>query len=160
LIHQAQLDGPHRWLETRRWNLRRPVAAAIPRSRGGLIIASGTDILTWDEEGAPVPFAQIDSGAQLLAINDAKCDCRGRLWAGTLTRDFRPGAAALFRIDPDGSVNKVLEGMTLANGLDWSPDGSTFFLIDSLIGCLDGFDFNEVRGTIDNRRRIVTFARG
>ena len=36
LIHEARSTGPNSWHETRHWALNRPIAAAVPRSAGGL----------------------------------------------------------------------------------------------------------------------------
>ena len=64
-------------------------------------------------------------------FNDGACDPAGRFWAGTVTVDVRPGAGALYRLDPDCSVSLVLDGVTESNGLAWSLDGGTFYFIDS-----------------------------
>jgi len=50
----------------------------------------------------------------------------------------------------------MLENVGLSHGLDWSPDESTFYYIDSPTRSVDAFDYNSVRGTITNRRTIVT----
>jgi len=165
IIREAKSDGAAGWRETRRWELHRPLAAAIPRLKGGLVLAAGMDILTFDENAASVeegikPFAHIDVDSHLLRINDAKCDAKGRLWAGTLSSDFKPGAAALYRIDPDGTAAPMIDGMTLANGLDWSPDSATFYFVESFTREVLAFDFDLEAGSISNRRTFVTFTNG
>jgi sugar lactone lactonase YvrE len=159
-VHETIVDQSGYWFEVRRHALGRPIAAVVPRSNGGLLVASGTEIYTWDEDSDLAPFTALTGEAPALRINDAKCDRQGRLWAGTLHRDFLPDAAALHRVDPDGTVHTVLEGVTLANGLDWSPDGSTFYFVDSARASVDRFDFKATQGTISNRRRLIEFARG
>jgi sugar lactone lactonase YvrE len=160
LVHEARADGKGGWTETRSFTLDAPIAATIPRSRGGLVLAAGIDVLLMDDRGQVTPLARLDVDALRFRFNDAKCDGAGRLWAGTLSRDFAAGAAALYRIDPDGAITTALEGLTLANGLDWSPDGSTFYLVDSLTRSLDAFDFDIASGSLSNRRRIVTLPFG
>jgi sugar lactone lactonase YvrE len=66
-----------------------------------------------------------------VRFNDGACDRLGRFWAGTVAHDVRPGAGALYRLDPDGTITTVLEGVTESNGLGWSPDGDIFYYIDS-----------------------------
>jgi len=159
VVHEAKPDGHPGWRETRRWELHRHLAAAIPRARGGLIVAAGTEVLGLDESGALTPFAAIAADPALIRMNDAKCDPRGRLWVSTLSTEFRP-VATLYRIDPDGKVTAVLDGLALANGLDWSPDGTRFYLIDTLTAGIDVFDFDADSGTIAKRRTLVKIERG
>jgi sugar lactone lactonase YvrE len=160
VVHEARANGKGGWTETRRIELGVPIAATIPRSRGGFVLPAGTDVLLVDEAGQVTPLARLDVDAQRFRFNDAKCDAAGRLWAGTLSRDFEAGAAALYRIESNGAITTALEGLTLANGLDWSPDGSTFYLVDSLTRCLDAFDFDIASGSLGNRRTIVTLPFG
>jgi sugar lactone lactonase YvrE len=160
VVHEARADGKGGWSETRRWPFDAPIAATIPRSRGGLVLPAGTDVLLMDEHGQVTPLARLDVDAGRFRFNDAKCDAAGRLWAGTLSRDFEAGAAALYRIDPDGAMTTALEGLTLANGLDWSPDGSSFYLVDSLTRSLDAFDFDIASGRLSNRRTVLTLPFG
>jgi sugar lactone lactonase YvrE len=161
-VYAAQENGAGTWRQIRSWQAGSQVSAVLPRVRGGLVVAGGLDIRTLDEQGdaAPVVLARLDGDPARERINDAKCDPRGRLWAGTLTSDFTPGASALYRIDPDGAVTRMLERVTLGNGLDWSPDGTVFYFIDSLTLGVDAFDFDVERGTIANRRTVVTIERG
>jgi sugar lactone lactonase YvrE len=152
--------GASGWRETRRWNLNRAIAASIPRARGGLVVPGGMEVFLMDDAGTLTSFARIENESPLARINDAKCDARGRLWVGTLTSNFEPGGAALYRIDPNGSVTAAVRNVTLANGLDWSPDGKTFYFVDSFTRSVDAFDFDLDSGAIDNRRTIVSLSQG
>jgi sugar lactone lactonase YvrE len=66
-----------------------------------------------------------------VRFNDGACDPVGRFWAGTVADDVRPGGGALYRLDPDGTITTVLEGVTESNGLGWSPDGTILYYVDS-----------------------------
>jgi sugar lactone lactonase YvrE len=68
--------------------------------------------------------------------------------------DKRPGAAALYRLDPDGSVHVVLERITVSNGLDWSPDGSRAYYTDTDTHRVDVFDYDTATG-LTGRRPFV-----
>jgi len=50
----------------------------------------------------------------------------------------------------------MLEPVSLSNGLDWSPDGATFYYIDSAKNSVDAFDFDATLGSISGRRTVVT----
>jgi sugar lactone lactonase YvrE len=155
LVHEARPGTQGGLREGQRWNLGRVTGAAIPRVKGGLVVVAGTEVLTLNEAGDVSVFARIDADPKIVKLNDAKCDPQGRLWTGTYAHDFRPGASALYRIDPDGTVTTMLEDVGLSNGMDWSPDGGTFYYIDSFTASVDAFDFDAARGTISRRRKIV-----
>jgi sugar lactone lactonase YvrE len=81
-------------------------------------------------------------------MNDAKCDASGRLWAGSTTYSQTRGAGALHVWDGTGSSRVVLEGLTLPNGLGWSPDGTVMYLAESIHGTLYRAAFDLEDGTI------------
>jgi sugar lactone lactonase YvrE len=64
-------------------------------------------------------------------MNDAKCDPRGRMWAGSTALDFRAGAGALHRWDGREASMIMTDGLTLPNGMGWSPDSRLMYLADS-----------------------------
>lgn len=159
IIHEAKPAKSGGWQETRRWELRRHVAAAIPRASGGLVVASRTELFFLDDNGSLTPFVSLDIDPRRFLLNDAKCDAQGRLWIGAFSTEFLPNAA-LYRVDPDGTVTTALRGLALTNGLDWSPDGSRFYLIDTLTTTIDVFDVDVIQGTIHNRQSIARLERG
>lgn len=159
VIHEAMGNPTRGWHERRRWTLNRPLAAAIPRTAGGLVVAGGTQILTLTDEGILHPFSSLDVNPNVIRINEAKCDAAGHLWVGTLSLEFRPDAA-LYRITPEGSVTCLLERVSLANGFDWSPDHSRFYFIDSLKMSVDELDCDLTRGSLCNRRLLIAIDAG
>ena len=64
-----------------------------------------------------------------LAVNDG-CDAAGRCWAGSLADDRRVGGGALHLLDRNSATRSVLDGLTIPNGIGWSLDGSTMYLVD------------------------------
>jgi sugar lactone lactonase YvrE len=64
-------------------------------------------------------------------FNDGKCDPWGRFWAGTMAYDFAAGAGSLWRVNADFSCVRQRQGLTISNGLAWSQDRGTLYLIDS-----------------------------
>jgi sugar lactone lactonase YvrE len=64
-------------------------------------------------------------------FNDGKCDPWGHFWAGTMAYDFEPLAGALWRLDGDKGITRQRSQLTISNGLAWSHDRGTLYLIDS-----------------------------
>jgi sugar lactone lactonase YvrE len=86
-------------------------------------------------------------------LNDGKCDAQGRFWIGSISSE--PGQAALYRYDPDGSLQVMETGLTISNGLGWSPDGATFYMTDSAKQKIYAYRFNAKSGAIADRRILV-----
>jgi len=83
-------------------------------------------------------------------FNDGRCDSQGRFWVGSMSTT--PGNSNLYRYDPDGSLTVMETDLTIANGMGWSPDETTFYLTDSAKKSIYAYDFDLERGTISNRR--------
>jgi len=104
-------------------------AVAPVEADEGWILAAGRGFVHLSPDGALRPIVEV---APLgTRMNDGACDPQGRLWAGTLADDFRPGAGALYRLDHAGRSELMLDDLTISNGLGWSPDGSTLYLADT-----------------------------
>jgi sugar lactone lactonase YvrE len=61
----------------------------------------------------------------------------------------------VYRLDPDLAVTKLLDGVTISNGLAWTADGATMYYIDSPTQGVDAFDYDAATGRLANRRRVV-----
>ena len=89
-------------------------------------------------------------------MNDGACDPQGRFWGGTLADDHHEGGGALYRLERDGRVEQMLDGLTISNGMGWSPDGRTMYLVDSGPRVIHAFAFDGDRGTISAGRILAT----
>jgi sugar lactone lactonase YvrE len=157
-IHELRQEGDG-WAAGASWDMPGPPGAVVPRREGGLLAMVGDAFCVMDSDGALEPFARVDMGGVPTRFNDCKVDPRGRLLAGTMVLDLsQPGE--LVRLDPDGTVTTLLDGITLSNGLDWSPDGGTLYFTDTPTLGIDAFDYDLDAGTISNRRRVATIPRG
>lgn len=92
--------------------------------------------------------------------NDGKCDAFGRLWIGTMDKDCTPYKAAFFCVEPNGESRKILDSVTISNGVIWSPDGKKMYYHDSPTAQITAFDFNGEDGVILNRKEIITLPDG
>jgi sugar lactone lactonase YvrE len=114
------------------------IGAIAPRANGGLVAAleDGFWIIG---DGAPRRLATVPEARPELRFNDGKCDPRGRFRAGTMAYDEAAGAGALYCLEADGNVTRVLAGVTISNGLAWSRDAATMYYIDSPTQRIDAF---------------------
>jgi sugar lactone lactonase YvrE len=127
------------------------VAAAIrPRRRGGAVIGVERGFALEDANGALTSLGQLWTDGS-IRMNEGGCDPDGRFHCGSMEYDKRSGAGALYRLDADRSVHVVLDGATVSNGLDWSPDGSRAYYNDTATHCVAVFDYDRDAGLTGRR---------
>ncbi len=139
------------------------VGAVAPAATGGWLLAAGGGFTHLGEDGTARVLLDLagEGGSEESGgtrMNDAACDPAGRFLAGTMAFDQRPGVGALYRLDLDGTVRTLLDGLTVSNGLGWSPDGGTLYLADSGPGLLHAFDYDVATGDLAHGRVLLEFA--
>ncbi|MFF5973803.1 SMP-30/gluconolactonase/LRE family protein [Streptomyces sp. NPDC012769] len=130
------------------------VGAAKPRTGGGLVVNLRDGVGRYDTDGTfswlhhePVPGRR---------GNDAAVAPDGSLWAGTMRYDERAGGGDLVRITPDGRVTPLLTGVTVSNGIGWSPDNRLAYYIDSPTRRVDTLRVED--GRVVERRPFAAVA--
>ena len=132
------------------------VGAVALTTTGDLVLAVRDGFARLDLDSGHVrAVAAVEADLTDRRMNDGACDPAGRFWAGTMALDERHGAGALYRLDPDGCVHRMLDGVSISNGLDWSDDGRLMYYVDTPTRSIDVFDFDIVTGAIANRRSLV-----
>jgi sugar lactone lactonase YvrE len=132
------------------------VGTVAPRQNGGLVLALVDGFWLLDADAtAPRPHRLVEADRPGNRFNDGKVDADGRFWAGTMAYDLRPGAGSLYRLDPDGAVNTMLDGVTISNGMAWSDDRRTLYYIDTPTRRIDAFDYDSTSAAIGGRRTVV-----
>jgi sugar lactone lactonase YvrE len=90
-------------------------------------------------------------------FNDGRCDPHGRLFAGYMNEARDANTAALVRLDPDFTQTQVLSGMTISNGLAWSPDGRTMYHADTPTRIVHAYDYDAASALPSNERVFARF---
>ncbi|MBD9724246.1 SMP-30/gluconolactonase/LRE family protein [Streptomyces caniscabiei] len=107
----------------------------------GIALLTADGALEWldrPEDRTPVPSR----------MNDGVADPAGRFWAGSMAYDGTPGAGSLYRTDPDGTVVRALDGLTIPNGPAFTADGTTLYLADSAAGTILRCRVDPVSGAL------------
>jgi sugar lactone lactonase YvrE len=131
------------------------VAAAFrPRQQGGAVIGVERGFALEEADGTLTHLGELWSDTN-VRMNEGGCDPDGRFYCGSMAYDERPGAGALYRLDPDGSVHVVLENVTISNGLEWSPDGSRAYYNDTPTQQIDVFDYEDSDSGLTGRRPLA-----
>ena len=130
-----------------------PVGAVVPTDDGRLALAVRDGFALLDLDRAEVELiVEVERERIGNRMNDGKSDPAGRFWAGTMAVDMGAGAGGLYRLDAERNVELMVPGVSVSNGLGWSPDGRLMYYIDSPQGRVDVFDFDATSGAIANRR--------
>ena len=136
------------------------VAAALrPRRRGGAVIGVERGFALEDADGTLAHLGELWTDDR-VRMNEGGCDPDGRFYCGSMAYDQRPGAGALYRLDPDRSVRVVLDKVTVSNGLEWSPDGARAYYTDTATHCISVFDYDGEAGLTGRRLFVDLSAEG
>ena len=159
-LYWADIVDPHLFrynpaedkLETYATDL--PVTGLGIRQAGGLVVASKSGLYLLDEQLQYSNFlTDPEADKPDVRFNDGLVDPRGRYWAGTLNEvDFAASDGSLYRLDPDGKLHTMDTGLKGPNGIGWSPNHRTMYLVDSFAQQLYAYDFDLEAGEIANRR--------
>jgi sugar lactone lactonase YvrE len=120
----------------------------------GWLLGAGRSFAYLAPDGTHRTIAEVAPAG--TRMNDGACDPQGRFWGGTLADDHHQGGGALYRLERDGRTELMLDALTISNGLGWSPDGGTMYLVDSGPRVIHAFAFDADRGTISAGRILVT----
>ena len=119
--------------------------------RGGFWLAGADGTLTRKVADAPYDPTH-------HRFNDGRCDPQGRFLAGYMNEARDAKTAALVRLDPDFTQTRVLEGMTISNGLAFSPDGRTMYHADTPTQTIRAYDYDAAAGMPTNPRVLARFS--
>jgi sugar lactone lactonase YvrE len=129
-VHEGRFEND-RIVPGRSWTPDRMVGAVVAGPRGELLVAGTENLLVIGTDGEVSAGPRILPAGEGRRLNDGACDPDGVFLVGSLHLADRPGGEVLVRVGPDRAVETIDEGLTLSNGLGWSPDGRLFYSIDT-----------------------------
>lgn len=133
-----------------------PVGAVALTHTGDWVLAARDGFFRLDpENGGVTLIAHVEAEMAGNRMNDGAVDASGRFWAGTMASVGGRDRGTLYRLDPDGSVQRMLAPVSTSNGIDWSPDGSLMYYVDTPLSRIDAFNFDPPTGSISFRRTFV-----
>jgi xylono-1,5-lactonase len=128
----------------------------IAINQAGGIVCSGRGLIYWNEATGTSRDLFIEwDGKPLKGLNDLQPDDQGSIYVGSLEfdalSDQKPIPGNLFRVDPDGKVTKLYEGIEVTNGLGFSPDRKLLYHADSTTQAIWAYDVKPDRSVADRR---------
>jgi sugar lactone lactonase YvrE len=123
---------------------------------GGYVVSNSQGIWLWDGAESFSPVVT-EVATRTCQVNDCVADSAGRFITATFYYDPSNEYALgnLISVSPDGKLAVLDEGFHLANGLGFSPDGSTLYFTDSAARRIYSYDYDVRNGFVRNRRILV-----
>ncbi len=133
------------------------IGCLAPCKNGHLIVGKRASLVDLDPVTSQQTVLAALSESATNRVNDGKCDPAGRFLAGTMDMNEKDPTGSFYSFE--GKQAKVLfRGVTISNGLAWSPDHKTFYYIDTPTREVKAFDYDVSTGQIANPRAVIHFS--
>jgi len=122
----------------------------VTTSNGIALWQPGTETLT--------KIATVELGGVNMRLNESGVDAEGRIWFGCMeidAADRQALGAKLFHMSPEGVVTVKDTGIGLANGIGWSSDQQTMYLVDSYQGIILAYTTSKSDASLSQRRTLI-----
>ena len=128
ILHEQKLSSESPTI----WEVGKKIAVILSAKGNEVLLGSQDGIgrfnLVTKEWTLEVPI-YLDEDSQ--RCNDGGFDPMGNVWIGSMDVEVKDGLGSLYRIAPNGKASKVLENLTIPNGLVFSLDHKRMYFIDT-----------------------------
>jgi sugar lactone lactonase YvrE len=131
------------------------IGSLTPATDGGLLVAGERAVHIFDAEGILRASIPVIAEGVRSRLNDGTVDPAGRFLVGSIRLDDRVRSESVWAIGPDRTVREVITGVTVSNGIGFSPDGRTLYHVETRPGAIRAFDYDVTTGTAANMRNIL-----
>ncbi len=96
--------------------------------------------------------------------NELRVDAEGRIVVSTFSKQFgSPDYTAdqfgsFFMIDTDGSLCTIVPKINQYNGIVWTKNGQTMYVVDSYNSLLVAFDYDPASGPVSGPKKVLDFS--
>lgn len=132
------------------------IGTVVPCESGMELVALENGIFSIDSKtGTKKLIASPEADLPNNRFNDGKCDPAGRFWVGTMSMNDEKEAGALYRLDSDSSIHKMIENVSISNGIAWSLDSAKMYYIDTPTQKVMRYDYYNKTGAISNPKTAI-----
>jgi len=127
------------------------IGTVVPTETGKVLVALQNGIYQFDPKtGTKNLIVDPEENLPDNRFNDGKCDPGGRFWAGTMSTKDEMNAGALYRLNADSSIYKMVENVSTSNGIVWSLDKTKMYYIDTPTQNVVAYNYNNETGNISS----------
>jgi sugar lactone lactonase YvrE len=130
-----------------------PIGGYTIQEDGSLLLFLGRGAVKVWREGQLTPVIDEIPDERESRFNDVFADPAGRVFCGTMPTQDRLGR--LYRLDPDRTLTRLLDGITCSNGMGLTPDHKHLYYTDTWAYSIYLFDYDVKTGAIGNQRTFV-----
>jgi sugar lactone lactonase YvrE len=170
-LYWIDCDGPpriRRWQSesggTTEWPMPERIGGFVFRQDGGALVTLSSGLFDFDFDSGALTLRVASPLDGNVSLHECACDPSGRFWVGSIDHrvgplNLHPGGAKLFRLDGDRLV-PVIEGISCANGLAFSPEGDALYVSDSTTLRCDRYPLDLATGKLGMRETFFQLGEG
>jgi len=137
------------------FSLEKMPGTIVPIDTGGVVVALRDGVYTFNlKTNAFKLLVALEKELPDNWLNDGKCDPAGHFWVGSMGPKYK---ASLYRINASGQCDKMVDSVTISNGIIWSSDKAKMYYIDSPTLQVRQYDYDNVTGNISKPQVIIKF---
>jgi len=124
-----------------------------------LLFGARGRVWTWDPELGETSAVMDEIPAERgTRFNDVIADPEGRVFAGTMPDDDRPGR--LYRLDPDGTLTVAIADAGVSNGMGFTLDLAAMYHTNSARRTITRYPYDRATGSLGEGKVVITIPEG
>lgn len=132
------------------------VGTVVPYTKEQAVVALEDGIYKINlDNGDLKQISNVESDITENRFNDGKCDPKGNLWVGSMHLKESLPNANLYKVEPNGVTTKMVDSVTISNGIVWSKDTKKMYYIDTPSKSIKSYDYDIETSTISNEKIAV-----
>ena len=131
------------------------VTSIAKRESGGYVVAAGLKLIVLNENLDVIGTSPLEMPNENVRTNDGNVDINGNYWVGCFANDAKPKQGNLRRISPNLGSKVFLKDISIANGMDWSPDNKICYYIDTPTRKISRFNFNTKTSELEGELEAI-----
>lgn len=147
--------------ETEQHSVGQPLGVLAIREKGGIVVAVRDGFGMFDERSGAFELVHPspEETKQNTRMNDGAVDPAGRFFAGTMEYDGSKDVGGLYRLDSDCTWKQLESHLLIPNGMGWSPDQKTYYLVDTFRHVMYAYDYDINTGNISRKREHIKWGK-
>ena len=130
------------------------VGGCTVQKDGSLLLFKARGAIERWKEGEITPIIPEIPDERDSRFNDTLADPMGRVFCGTMPTKERLGK--LYRLDPNGTLHTILEGIDVSNGMGFNPNRTQMYYTESEKRTIYLFDYDATTGELSNQQVFIT----